>query len=175
MGRRNVVLKSFVFEEEPSFTPRSVYYWMSDEEKTSIKKFPFISDYRVPFVMDVEVNGASITLRGVIPKGFCYNLADIPWIVEPFTYDKHSPFVKNASFIHDYLISHKKALYETWELKEKGVSPNDFRIITSLAFAHVLKYNGVPYAKAKIMAFCVDLFQSFISEWNTLDKTETSL
>ena len=175
MGRNNVILKSFVFEEEPSFTPRTPYYWTSQEEKESIKNFPFISDYRVPFVMDVEVNGTPITLRGVIPKGFCYNLADIPWIVEPISYDKHSPFVKNASFIHDYLVSHKRDLYETWELKEKGVKPNDFRVITSLVFMNVLRYNGVSYTKAKIMAFFVDVFQSFLSEWKTLDKTETSL
>lgn len=175
MGRKNVVLKSFVFEQEPSFTPRTPYYWMSDEEKASIKDFPFISDYRVPFVMDVEVNGVPFTLQGVVPKGFCYNLADIPWVVEPISYDKHSPFVKNASFIHDYLISHKRDLYETWELKEKNVKPEDFRVITSLVFAHVLKYNGVPYGKAKLMAFFVDLWQSILSEWKTLDETETVL
>ena len=83
--------------------------------------------------------------------------------------------MKNASFIHDYLVSHKRDLYETWELKEKGVKPNDFRVITSLVFMNVLRYNGVSYAKAKIMAFFVDVFQSFLSEWKTLDKTETSL
>lgn len=175
MGRKNVVLKSFVFEEEPSFTPRTPYYWYSEEEKESIKKYPFISDYRVPFVMDVEVKGTPITLRGVVPKGFCYNLADIPWIVEPLSYDKHSPFVKNASFIHDYLVSHKRDLYEGWELKSKGIAPSDFRVITSLVFAHVLKYNGVSYFKARLMAFFVDLWQSFFSEWRVLGKTETRL
>lgn len=175
MGRKDVVLKSFVFEEEPSFTPRTPYYWFSGEELDSIKNYPFISDYRVPFVIDVEVNGTPITLRGVIPKGFCYNLADIPWIVEPLSYDKHSPFVKNASFIHDYMVSHKRDLYEVWELKDKGITPSQFRIISSLVFAHVLKYNGVPYYKAKLMAFFVDLWQSLLSEWKVLDKMETTL
>lgn len=175
MGRKDVILKSFTFEKEPSFTPRTPYYWMTDEEKSSIEKYPFMSDYRVPFIIETEIDQKHLRLEGVIPKGFCYNLADIPWILEPISYDKHSPFVKNASFIHDYLISRKRALYETWGLKEKGVTTENFRILTSLIFAHVLRYNGVPYRKACLMAFFVDMWQSILSEWKTLDKSEIVL
>ena len=86
-----------------------------------------------------------------------------------------SPFVKDASCIHDYLISRKRRLYEEWELKEKGITPEDFRVLTSLVFAYQLQYNGVPYGKAKLMAFFVDLWQTVLPSWRTLDKTEIEL
>lgn len=175
MGRKDVVLKSFSFSEEPSFTPRTPYYWMTEEEKLSIGKFPFISDKRVDFTIVFTVKGKEFTLNGTIPKGFTYNLADIPWIVEPLAYDKHSPFVKDASYIHDYLISRKRKLYELWDLKAQGVTPENFRVLTSLVFAYQLRYNGVRYTKAHIMAFFVDLWQSLIPSWRTLDKTEIEL
>lgn len=175
MGRKDVILESFKFDTEPSFTPRTPYYTMCEEELESIRKFPFISDYKVSFTIVASVRDIKLELTGVIPKGFCYNLADIPWIAEPLSYDKHSPFVKNASYIHDYLISRKKVLYLDWELKEKGVTPKDFRILTSLIFAYVLKLNAVPHYKAHLMATFVDMWQSILPSWRALDKTEMTL
>ena len=66
-------------------------------------------------------------------------------------------------------------MYEEWELKEKGITPEDFRVLTSLVFAYQLQYNGVPYGKAKLMAFFVDLWQTVLPSWRTLDKTEIEL
>lgn len=175
MGRKDIILKSFTFSEEPKFTPRTPYYYMTEEELLSIKKFPFISDKRVDFEIECSIRGTDYTLKGTVPKGFTYNLADILWILEPISYDKHSPFVKDASYIHDYLISRKRSLYEFWELKEKGVTPADFRVLTSLIFAYQLRYNGVPYNKARLMAFFVDLWQSVLPSWKSLDKTEIKL
>ena len=175
MGRKDVVLKSFKLFEEPDVKVRTPYYHMSDNEKLSIEKFPFITTNRVEFKIDCIIRDKELELSGIIPKGFCYNFADIPWVVEPLSYDKHSPFVKDASCIHDYLISRKRRLYEEWELKEKGITPEDFRVLTSLVFAYQLQYNGVSYGKAKLMAFFVDLWQTALPSWRTLDKTEIEL
>lgn len=182
--KRHLVLEKFEFAEEPSFTPRTPYYWMSEEELVVIKRYPYILDERCPFTAIFKVvlkegkdvvGEEHITLHGTVPKGFSYNLADIPFFVQPFTYDKHSPFVKNASFIHDYLLSHKRDLYEFWELKEKGVTPSEFREMTSLIFCHVLKHNAVSWGKAQVMTFFVNLFQAFLPSWHNIDKTETEL
>ena len=43
MGRKDVVLKSFKLLEEPDVKVRTPYYHMSDNEKLSIEKYPFIT------------------------------------------------------------------------------------------------------------------------------------
>ena len=106
MAKREIVLESFEFtEEDPKFTPRTPYKWMSNDEKESIAHYPYILDAQCPFCASFKVDGNPVTLRGVVPKGFTYNLADIHWLLEPIAYDKHSPFVKDASFIHDYMVN----------------------------------------------------------------------
>lgn len=172
---RKIVLKSFEFsEKDPDFTPRTPYAYMSDDELKSIANYPYVLNERCPFSAIFDVDGHTLALRGVVPKGFTYNLADIPYIVEPITYDKHSPFVKNASFIHDYMCSRKRELYTYWDLANKGITPLEFKKMTSIIFCHVLRQNGVSYSKAKLMSICVDLWQYTVSEWYTLDKLETS-
>ena len=178
MGRkrkRKISLLDFAFAEEPIFTPRTPYYWMSDEELQGISKYYLILDKDCPFKFTVKIDAETYSFDATIPKGFTYNMADIPPFLQFITYDRHYPFVKNASFIHDYLCSRKRVLYEEWNLKEQGISGAEFRNMTTLIFCHVLKQNAVPYKKAHLMAFCVNLFQSLIYEWYTLDKTETTL
>lgn len=177
MSKKKIVLESFEFTNgAPSFTPRTPYDYMLPEEIKDIKNYPYMLDYHTPFAAVFRINDEQrVTLRGVVPKGFCYNLADIPFLCQLISYDKHSPFVKDASFIHDYLIDRKKALYKHWELKEKGFTPADFRLMTSLIFCHQLKENAVPYNKAQLMAFFVNAWQTLLPSWYSLDKTETTL
>lgn len=177
LKRRKLILKQFLFPlGDPQFLPRTPYKGMTDDELLSIEKFPLMLIDRCPFKAVFQVGEAqTVTLEGTVPNGFTYNCADIPFLCQPLSYDKHSPFVKNASFIHDYLCSRKRVLYEEWNLKEQGISGAEFRNMTSMIFCHVLKMNAVPYRKAQLMAFCVNLFQSLIYEWYTLDKTETTL
>ena len=176
MAKREIVLESFEFtEEDPKFTPRTPYKWMSNDEKESIAHYPYILDAQCPFCASFKVDGNPVTLRGVVPKGFTYNLADICWLLEPLTYDKHSPFVKDASFIHDYMVSRKRELYEVWDLEAKGIKPLEFKKMTSMIFCHQLKQNGVPYSRAHLMSTWVDIWQFTVAEWYNLDKSETVL
>lgn len=174
--KKNIVLESFEFTDgDPIFTPRTPYETMLPEELKDIEKYPYMLDKACPFEARLRVAGLPMVLRGTAPKGFCYNMADIPFLIQILTFDKHSPFVKDASFIHDYLLDRKKVLYQYWELEKKGLTPSDMRYITSLIFCHQLKKNGVGYRKAHIMAFFVDLFQRFLPSWYNIDKVETVL
>ena len=178
--KKKIVLEGFEFTEgAPQFTPRTPYDYMLPEELKDIKNYPFMLDYHTPFQaifrVESEQGDRRVTLRGVVPKGFCYNLADIPFLCQLISYDKHSPFVKDASFIHDYLIDRKKELYKHWDLENKDISPADFRLMTSLIFCHQLKKNAVPYNKAHIMAFFVNMWQTLLPSWQSLNKTETAL
>lgn len=174
--KRNIVLEKFEFTEKaPQFTPRTPYEYMLPEEIKDIKAYPYMLDYHTPFSATFRIDDEPLIIRGIVPKGFCYNLADIPFLLQLISYDKHSPFVKDASFIHDYLIDRKKELYMHWDLQKKGVSPSEFRLMTSLIFCHQLKKNAVPYGKAQLMATFVNAWQTLLPSWYSLDKTETTL
>ena len=176
MGRRKISLVEFEFtDHDPVFTPRTPYYWMTDEELQGIAKYYYILDYDCPFKFTVKVDNKNYTFEANVPKGFTYNLADIPPFLQFLTYDRQSPFVKNASFIHDYMLSRKRILYSDWKLEELGITPLEFKRITSEIFGYVLRYNAVPYGKAKIMAKVVDLFQYFIPSWYSLTVKEFEL
>lgn len=174
MGKkRKISLVDFAFTEaEPVFTPRTPYYWMTDEELQGIAKYFYILDYDCPFAFTVKVGEEVHKFEGVVPKGFTYNLADIPPFLQIISYDRHSPFVKNGSFIHDYMLSRKRILYTDWKMEEKGIAPLEFKKITSEIFGYVLRYNGVPYGKAKLMAKIVDIFQTFLPRWYSLNVKE---
>lgn len=177
MGKkRKVTLLDFAFtDKEPRPIPRIPYYWMTDEELQSIHKFPYMNGERCPFEFSVRVGEEVHKFNGVIPKGFPWNVADIPFLLQPISYDKHSPFVVQGSLIHDYLLSRKRVLYNDWEMEAKGVTPLEFKRITSEIFGYVLRYNGVPYRKAWLMAKFVDLFQYFIPTWYSLTVKEFDL
>lgn len=169
---RKITLLDFAFEKEPAFTPRTPYYWMSEDELRSIAKYYLLLDADCAFHFTVRIGKKEYTFNGVIPKAFVYNMADIPFVLQYISYDKHSPFVKNASCIHDYLISRKRILYEDWEMKAKGITPLEFKKITSEIFGYVLRYNAVPYNKAIAMATMVDLWQYFMPSWYSLATEE---
>ena len=172
-AKRKVSLLDFSFKDkEPRVISRIPYYWMTDEELQSIHKFPYMVGERCPFEFSVKVGEDVHKFEGAIPKGFPWNCADIPFLLQPISYDKHSPFVIQGSLIHDYLLSRKRVLYTDWEMKEKGIAPLEFKKITSEIFGYVLRYNGVPYRKAHLMAKMVDIFQCFIPRWYSLDIKE---
>ena len=49
MGRRKISLVEFEFtDKDPIFTPRTPYYWMTDEELQGIAKYYYVLDW--PFL-----------------------------------------------------------------------------------------------------------------------------
>ena len=117
-----------------------------------------------------EYEGKQYTKREHIEKGWTYNYANIPWFVEPITYDKHSPYMKIPSLAHDRVLDFRWRLWYEWELDK--IFHNDlglFRRLTSLIFEYLCVDSGVPEGKAHVMANSVDLFQKIgltcIWEW----------
>ena len=88
-------------------------------------------------------------------------MADIPFLLQAISYDKHSPYVRDAALVHDYMLKYKKELYNMWNLKAYGMDHRDFRILTSDVFERALLCAGVPERKARKMRNAVDLFQKF--------------
>lgn len=168
--KRQIILADFSFKEEPKLCPRTPYYWMTEEELLGISKYYYILEKDCFINFTVLIDSSPYTFECKIPAGFTYNLADIWGPLQWITYDKHSPYVKNASLVHDYMISRKKVLYDDLKFKEKGITPLEFKKITSEIFGYILIYNAVPYKKAKFMATVMDCYQTFRPAWYSLEK-----
>lgn len=160
---KNITNLSFNFKTEPHIDKRSTSAAYTDEMNKDIasKSYMVIDDaeFNISFLFK---NKYQINLFDTIPFGFCYNMANIPFFAQPITYDKDSPYVRDASLIHDYLLDNKEALYEMWNLKAYGLDRRDFRILTSDIFEIGLLQAGVPPKKARLMRNSVDLYQKFI-------------
>ena len=161
---RTFTFKDFYFvNKDPKTRERQPREGMTDKELISIDKYPYIVLENTNFVIKLQLNSGKIReLKGVIPKGFCYNMADIPGIFQYISFDKHSPFVRSASLIHDYLLANKFKLYSKWNLADLDISFSDFRYITSEVFRKELEASGVKPDKAKAMANAVDLWQRLV-------------
>lgn len=164
----NCKVLDFIFLDKPAIRPRTPLEGMSPKELESITKLPYRIGKNCHFSVIVKVDDQEIEFRATIPKGFCYNMANIIDPFEPFTYDKHSPFVKDASLIHDYLLCKKVDLYKNWDMQKYKITPSNFRKITSEIFCIVLKKNAVEDKKANLMAGAVDIWQ--ILQWKTWRK-----
>ena len=166
MKFNKIELEKFEFlGDEPKVIARTPFKWMTKEEIADVKRYPYLIEISCPFSIYFKFNGTDIVLRGIIPELFKYNEADIPDLLQPIAFDRHSPFVKDASLIHDYILDNRERLWKTWELKEKGLSVWDFRKISSLVFGYQLEQNAVPHWKAVLMAFFTHLWQLVVPRW----------
>lgn len=168
---KDIQLHSVVFGAKPHIDERSTSIDNTKEMNKDIAQFPYMVMESLPFEIRLTFKDRyELCLRDVIPAGFTYNMADIPFLLQPISYDKHSPYVRDASLIHDYLLKYKKVLYYVWNLKEYGMDHRDFRILTSDVFQNVLVQSGVPLKKAKLMRNNVDIFQKlFCWSWMGID------
>jgi len=161
----------FKFINKPVFRERTPLEGMSKKQLEAIEELPFRLIKNCTFVIVVHVDKKEYEFKATVTKGFCYNMADIPLLLQPISFDDKSPFVKNASFVHDYLLLRKIDLYKNWKMKELGISVSDFRKITSSTFGLILKQNAVNDLKADVMAKMVDIYQSLLwISWNKCDK-----
>lgn len=161
---KDIQLQFVSFGKEPHIDERSTSIHNTKEMNKDIAKFPFVVREELPFeIRFIFKKKYAVTLKDVIPAGFTYNMADIPFWLQPISYDKHSPYVRDAALIHDYLLKYKKELYKLWNLKAAyGMRHQDFRILTSDVFEYVLIQSGVPEKKARLMRNNVDIFQKLV-------------
>lgn len=159
----DIQLQFVSFGKEPHIDERSTSIHNTKEMNKDIAKFPYMVKEELPFeIKFIFREKYEVVLKDVIPAGFTYNMADIPLLLQPISYDKHSPYVRDAALIHDYLLKYKKELYNLWNLKAYGMNHRDFRILTSDVFEYVLVQADVPPKKAHLMRNNVDIFQKLL-------------
>lgn len=170
--KKRIRVKDFHFVEKPDVDERQPLKGMSRKELGSIKRFPFVVVKNANFGILIEIDGNDYYFSGTIREGFCYNMADIPDMLQCISYDKHSPFVKSASLIHDFLLVNKFKLYKKWNLEGLGVTFSDFRNITSDVFRIELENSAVPVKKAILMSKAVNLWQRVIFRFKQKEHEE---
>lgn len=166
-----VKVLNFEFLDKIHLEDRTPEFGMPEELLNDIAKKPTMVMDEIRFKINLSVDNKLVELRHTIEKGFCYNRADIPSLLQFVTFDKHSPYVKDASLIHDYLLDNRIDLYTEWHFETLGIHRAQFRKITSEVFKLALIQNAVNPIKATIMAAAVDVFQaSPIGGWKVIER-----
>lgn len=134
------------FDNAPKISIRYCLPSMTEQEKQSVKKYPFItkSDLKV-HIFYFEKNKQ---YEFIIPKGYCFDGASIPryfWRIIGSNTD--NTFLV-AALVHDYLCEHH------------NIIEND-RYLSTLVFNDLLTVGGVPAFKRWLMKHSVDNYQKF--------------
>lgn len=166
MNKKVEILK-VDFSQYPKVKQRKIDQEIAknDELRKDIEKKPYELVTSTVLTVTFKFKGKEYGRSTLIEAGWTYNYANIPWFVEPLSYDKHSPYMKVPSLAHDRVLDFRFQLWEEWELEKIFGSANYFRIFTSNLFEYLCIYSGVPEGKAERMAFCVDTFQKCTLEW----------
>ena len=134
------------FNQTPHVCVRYVTPSMTDKEKKSIKKYPFICKTNLEVTIFDHIKSKKYMFT--INKGYCWNGSDIPRIFWRLVGSKSEPQYLIASCLHDWMLEHKQTI------------DYDRRLSTEV-FKGCLLEAGVGKVKASIMAEAVDLFQRF--------------
>lgn len=124
-------------------------------------KYPYKLDIQVICTVTTNIREFSFT----IPKGYCWNGADIPPFLWCFVGSKDSPQFKVPSMVHDFMLEFKEYIYKNVLCQKISVA--EYRRLTSLIFRQLLKDNGTKTVKSNIMSGCVQAFQATFNrkEW----------
>jgi hypothetical protein len=141
---------NIVFGIIPSIGIRYIVPSMSEEEKKSVKKYPFINKLGLRvFVKDKK---KSQIYDFIIPKGYCFDGASVPrlfWrIIGPNTDNKFLV----AAMVHDYICEHHDCI-------------NYDRALSTLIFDSLLKASGIGNLKRFCMKNSVNIFQKYFCNW----------
>lgn len=142
------------FDDIPHVGIRYLLPSSSEEEKKSIKKYPFVNKKNLKVqLIDYQKNKSYIF---TIPKGYCYDGASIPrlfWRVIGSNTDNR--FLIPA-LIHDVLCEHHEYV------------DNDRRF-SSNVFNALLESSEVYPLKRFFMKNSVDVFQKIFCRWRVVD------
>lgn len=134
------------FSEIPHVCIRYILPTATEQEKKSIKKYPFINkkalDVRLYDKVKEEIYNFTI------PKGYCYDGATINRLFWRLIGSKTDNTFLIGALIHD------------WMCEQKDCVNND-RNFSSRVFRALLTTGGVSEFKAQIMYLAVDNFQRF--------------
>lgn len=137
---------SILFSDTPHVCVRYILPTHTEQEKKSIKKYPFICKTR----LDVELIDSikNKTYKFTIPKGFCYDGASIPRIFWRLI---------GANTDNSFLIP---ALIHDWLCENHSHIDND-RNFSSEVFNALLEVSEVGSLKRYMMKHSVNLWQRF--------------
>lgn len=107
-------------------------------QEPPVKPIPGTNKYRLLFDIELQVLGTWYT----IDAGFEFDGASIPWIAQPFSYNRYDPLVLGPACFHD------------WLYRTHAVS----RLEGDRYFQMLLRANDVPVRKARRMFWAVQLF-----------------
>ena len=126
--------------------------------KTNDKEKPFLLNNNVKFcILYKDVKGGKNIYNFEVPKGYRWDGASIPSWLQWGVGKNDEPEYAVASMVHDVTCEdHSKVGHD--------------RKLSSSIFKALLIQNGVISIFAKIMSWCVDLYQKFFADWSKKDK-----
>lgn len=134
------------FSDVPHVGIRYILPTHTEEEKKSIKKYPFIN--KTELKVCLFDHRKSKKYHFTIPKGYCYDGASVPrlfWRVIGSNTDNKFLI---AALIHDVLCENHEYV-------------NNDRRFSTLVFNSLLEVSEVAPLKRYLMKNCVDIFQRF--------------
>ena len=140
------------FDLEPQIGVRYILPSMSEDEKISVKKYPFINKLNLEVLLEDKRKQKKYLFT--IPKMYCFDGASIPrlfWrIIGPNTDNK---FLIPA-MVHDYMCeNHSCVGYD--------------RDFSTKVFDALLKVSGVKSCKRFLMKNSVNIFQKIFCNWRS--------
>ena len=139
-----------IFDTEPHIGIRYILPSTSDEEKKSIKKYPFINKTNLGVILkDISKNKI---YKFNIPKGYCFDGASVPrffWRIIGSNTD--NKFLL-AALVHDVLCENHSYI------------DND-RAFSTRVFNLLLKESDVKPLKRFFMKNSVNMFQTIFCKW----------
>lgn len=138
------------FGSEPFIAIRYILPSMTNDEKQSIKKYPFIN--KVALKICLNDKKKNVIYNFIIPKGYCFDGASVPrffWRIIGANTD--NKFLV-ASMIHDYMCENHDCI-------------NYDRAFSTAVFNELLKVSEVGNIKRFLMKNSVDIFQRCFCNW----------
>lgn len=141
---------SIFFSETPHVCVRYVLPTATEQEKKSIKKYPFINKKAFDVKLFDKVKERSYGFT--IPKGYCYDGASIPRIFWRLIGSNTDNEFLIPALIHDYLCEHHHLIM------------NDREFSTTI-FNALLEVSEVGKFKRWLMRTSVNIFQKYFCDW----------
>ena len=143
---------SIAFDSEPLIGVRYILPSMSDDEKFSVKKYPFINKLNLGVSLEDKKHLKKYSFT--IPKMYCFDGASIPrffWRIIGSNTD--NKFLIPA-MVHDYMCENHACIDSDREFSTK-------------VFDSLLKVSGVKGCKRFLMKNSVGIFQRCFCNWQS--------
>ena len=142
---------SICFDDIPQVGIRYVTPSMTEQEKKSVKKYPFVCKKELK--VELTDYKKSKIYNFVIPKGYCYDGASIPRFFWRVTGSNTDAGFLIPSLIHDVLCENHNYI-------------NNDRLFSTEVFNALLEVSKVNGFKIFCMKNSVNCFQKLFCKWN---------